>query len=396
MFVPFFFHLRSRGLDVSPTEFLATLEALKIGLIGESLERFYSVGRALMVKRVEDYDVWDQAFAEFFADQPFTLKMPSAIDDEVLSWLEDARELLYMDPEELARLEALGLDELRRQFEERLREPTERHGGGNRWVGPGGTSPFGQGGQNPAGVRVGGEGGGGRAVQIAQARNFRNLRGDLRLDIRQMGVALRKLKDLSREGRQDELDLEGTIDKTARNAGDLELAWRAPRKNRVKLMLLMDVGGSMTPHARLCSRLFSAAKQASHFKELKSYYFHNCVYEHLYEDMSRRSRVRTQDVLREVGRDWLCVVVGDAAMAPYELMETGGAIDLYEMNLKPGIHWLNRIKEEVPRAAWLNPDPMGYWEVTYTVRRIREIYDMFPLTLDGLDESVRWLRSKRA
>ena len=142
--------------------------------------------------------------------------------------------------------------------------------------------------------------------------------------------------------------------------------------------------------------MFSAAKQASHFKELKSYYFHNCVYEHLYEDMSRRSRVRTQDVLREVGRDWLCVVVGDAAMAPYELMETGGAIDLYEMNLKPGIHWLNRIKEEVPRAVWLNPDPMGYWEVTYTVRRIREIYDMFPLTLDGLDESVRWLRSKRA
>jgi hypothetical protein len=396
MFVPFFYHLRSRGLDVSPTEFLATLEALEVGLVGESLERFYAVGRALMVKRVEDYDVWDQAFAEFFADQPFTLKMPGGIDDEVLSWLEDARELLYMDPEELARLEALGLDELRRQFEERLREQTERHDEGSRWVGTGGTSPFGQGGQNPAGVRVGGEGGGGRAVQIAQARNFRNLRGDLKLDIRQMGVALRKLKDLSREGRQDELDLEGTIDRTARNAGDLELAWRAPRKNRVKLMLLMDVGGSMTPHARLCSRLFSAAKQASHFKELKSYYFHNCVYEHLYEDMSRRSRVRTQDVLREVGRDWLCVVVGDAAMAPYELMETGGAIDLYEMNLRPGIHWLGRIKEEVPRAVWLNPDPVGYWEVTYTVRRIREIYDMFPLTLDGLDESVRWLRSKRA
>ena len=391
MFVEFFYHLRLRGLPVTTIELLTLLEALRLDLSGQSLDRFYAMARALLVKRVEHLDLYDQAFAEFFADKPLDAAHLPELTEQVLDWLRDPEALRALTEQEQAMLQALSLDELRRQFAQRLQEQTERHDGGSRWIGTGGTSPFGSGGQNPAGVRVG-QGGQRSAVQVAQARRFRNLRSDLTLDVRQMGLALRKLRVLVRQGHEQELDLEQTIRTTAQNAGDLELAWRSPRKNRVKLLLLMDVGGSMTPYTRHCSQLFSAAHQATHFKQLQSYYFHNCPYEVVYRDMERREAVATEALLKELDPSWTCIIVGDAAMAPGELMMAGGSIDLYHLNDRAGITWLERIKEAVPRAVWLNPDPPRYWETTFTAQRIKAIYPMFPLTLSGLEDAVAQLR----
>lgn len=394
MFVNFFYHLRLRGLPVTSTELLTLLEALTRGLEGTSLERFYAMARSVMVKRVEHYDLYDQAFAEFFKDKPFDLSAMPELTDQVLDWLQDPRALRALDEQERAMLQALDLDELRRQFAERLQEQTERHDGGSRWIGTGGTSPFGQGGTNPAGVRVG-EGGQRTAVQVAQARRFRNLRSDMTLDVRQMGVALRKLRVLTRANQALELDIDETIDATAHNAGDLELIFRAPRKNNVKLLLLMDVGGSMTPYTRLSSQLFSAAHQATHFKQFESYYFHNCPYDVVYKDMERRQGVSTKQLLKEKDSSWTCIFVGDAAMAPGELMYAGGSIDLYHLNERSGFSWLTRIKETMPRSVWLNPDPPHYWTSAFTVARIQSLFEMFPLTLNGLEEAVSALRRKR-
>ncbi len=393
MFVSFLLHLRRRGLPVGTIELLALLEALQRGLVGERLDQLYTVARALLVKRAEHLDLYDQAFAEFFKDSPFDLTRLPQLTDELLSWLEDPRALRPLDAVERAMLEAIDLEELRRTLDERLREQQERHDGGSRWVGTGGTSPFGHSGQHAAGVRVGGEGKNRSAVQIATERRFQNLRKDLVLDVRQIGVALRKLRVLTREGAEEELDLDATVDATARSFGDLELRWRAPRHNRVKLLLLMDVGGSMTAYARVCSQLFSAAHQASHFKRFESYYFHNCVYHEVYTDMSRRQAVPTQALLRQLDDSWRCIIVGDAAMAPTELMSPGGAIDLYTFNQEAGLTWLQRIKAQVPRAVWLNPDPPRYWTSTYTTARIRQVFPMYGLTLEGLDEAIAALRA---
>ncbi len=396
MFVDFFYHLRHRGLKVSLTEYLTLLEALHKGHSDASLNRFYTLARSILVKRPEQYDVYDMAFAEYFKDAAWDPSVLGELTEELMDWLNDPIDKRELSPEELAMLEAMDLDELRREFLERLEEQDERHDGGNRWVGTGGTSPFGHGGTNPAGIRVGGEGGGRSAVQVAMDRRFKNLRDDLTLDVRQFQSALRRLRILSREDGLEELDLDETIDATARNAGDIELVFRRPRKNRVKLLLLTDVGGSMNVYARLTSLLFSAAHQATHFKEFKSYYFHNCVYGKLFTNMSRRETIETQEVLNNLDETWRVIFVGDAAMAPYELMDSGGSIDYYYLNPKPGIHWLRRFKEVVPRSVWLNPDPVRYWASTYTCVQIRNIYPMFPLTLEGLDDAIRELRSKPA
>ncbi len=398
MFIEFFYLLRARGVPVATQELLDLLHALSKGLDQQNLERFYVLGRSVLVKRVEHYDLWDQVFSEFFKDRPFSFDL-DALTEEVMDWLKDPREMRELTDEEREALEALRRDELLKQLQNRLETQKERHDGGSHWIGTGGTSPFGHSGENPAGVRIGESGpgkknGGGGAVAVAQARNFRNLRRDIKLDVRSIGVALRKLKLLTRDGRADELDLDGTIEATGKNAGDLEIVMRAPRKNKVKLLLLMDVGGSMTPYSRLCSRLFTAAHQASHFKQFKSYYFHNCPYGVLYEDMSQRQYTETREVFAQLDQSWKCVVVGDAAMAPDELMYSGGSIDLYHLNQRSGLSWLEELKELVPSTVWLNPDPLNYWEVTYTVRRIREIFDMYPLTLEGLDDAVARLKQR--
>lgn len=395
MFVEFFYYLRERGLKVSTTEWLTLIEALSKGLGGASLMGFYHLARAICVKREGELDTYDQAFAEFFRDAAVPEDALKAALEEALRWLEEPiGPRPELTPEQLAALGVRDLDELRRLFEERLAEQTERHDGGNRWIGTGGTSPFGHGGTNPAGVRVGGPGGGRSAMQVAGARRYQNLRSDRVLDVRQIGQALRQLRRLGREGRREELDVDATIDTTARNAGDIDLVFRPERRNTVKLLLLMDVGGSMTPHTRVCERLFSAAHKATHFKAFRPYYFHNCVYEKLYDDMLRGTGESTTKLLQDLERDWFCILVGDAAMHPYELKAAGGAISYGAHNATPGIVWLQRIAERFPRTVWLNPEPQRYWNIEST-RLVQQVFEMFPLTLEGLQEAIEHLRRVR-
>ena len=388
MFIEFFYQLRDRGLPLGVTEFLTLLEALSKGLARESLTHFYVVARSILVKRPEHFDVYDQVFAEHFRDAEFDPSINAQITDELLSWLEENP----LPPPELTdeQLEAIqqqDLDELKEEFE-------ERHDGGDHWVGTGGTSPFGHSGHNPKGVRVGGSSQNRSAVQVASKRRFQNLRKDVTLDVRDISQALRRLRELTRDGRQEELDVEATIDETARNAGDIELVFRPPRENNVKLLLLMDVGGSMNPYARLTSRLFSAAHQASHFKAFESYYFHNCPYETLYSDMARREGEPTDRILGNLDKTWRCIVVGDAAMAPEELMRPGGAINYFHNNQRPGFEYLKELEEKVLKTVWLNPHNPNWWG-SWTTRKIREVFPMYPLTMEGLEEAVDELRRAR-
>ena len=392
MFIDFFYHLRDRGLPLGVTEFITLLDALAEGLARESLTHFYVVARSILVKRPAHFDVYDQAFAEYFRDAEFDPETRAQITDEVLQWLEEnPLPPPDLSEEELAELQEQDLEGLREEFEERLREQDEEHHGGDHWVGTGGTSPFGHSGEHPKGIRVGGEGRNRSAVQVASERRFRNLRKDVTLDVRDIGQALRRLRRLTRDGREEELDVEGTIDQTARNGGDIELVFQPPRQNTVKLLLLMDVGGSMTPYTRLTSRLFSAAHQASHFKAFESYYFHNCPYETLYDDMARREGTPTEDVFRNLDHTWRAIVVGDAAMAPEELMHQGGAINYYHDNDTSGIDYLRQLLEAVGEAVWLNPRPERWWH-NWTIRKIRQLYDMYPLTMEGLEDAVEELR----
>ncbi len=380
-----------RGIPVSLTELLLLIEALQKGHADSNLVVFYGLARSILVKKVEHFDIYDRVFAEFFKDIEFPAEMMTQIQDDLLDWLKDPKTFEGLENREG---QEHDLDELRRMFEERLNEQKERHDGGNKWVGTGGTSPFGHGGKNPAGIRIGGPGGGRSAVQIAMDRRFNNLRSDLVLDVRQFSSALRRLRILSKDGQVEELDVDETIDKTAQNAGEIELVFSKPRKNQVKLLLLCDVGGSMNPYSRTTSLLFSAAHQAQHFKQFKSYYFHNCPYGKLYSDMSRREAVNTEDVLKNLDSSWRCIIVGDAAMAPYELMDAGGMLDFSSMNRDTGLIWLQRILEKVPRSVWLNPDPVRYWNSSYTARIISQLYPMFPFTLSGIDDAIAELRKR--
>ncbi|MEZ4474571.1 MAG: VWA domain-containing protein [bacterium] len=267
-------------------------------------------------------------------------------------------------------------------FEERLKEQDERHDGGNKWIGTGGTSPFGHSGQNPQGIRVGGSGGGRLAIQIASQRRFREYRSDLTLDVRQLSVALRRLRRLGRDGRATEVDIDGTIDATAKNAGDLDVRLHPPRENRLKVLLLMDVGGSMDPFADLCSRLFSAAHGATHFREFHAFYFHNCVYEAVWRDARMTDAMTTRELLRWLQPETRLIFVGDAFMAPYELFAQYGAIDYWHHNEQAGIGWLQKLAQHFRKAAWLNPMPEQYWHHS-TISAIGDIIPMFELTRTG-------------
>lgn len=389
MFIGFFFHLRAMGLKVGLTEWLSLTEALARGHDRASLPVFYHLARALLVKRETQYDLYDRAFAGWFGG----LEEQYALDDEILTWLENPVLPRELSEEEKAQLRAMDLDSLRAAFEERLREQKERHDGGNRWIGTGGTSPFGNSGQNPMGIRVGGGGGGRSAVQIAEERRFENLRADRVLDTRQIGAALRRLRRLARETGVEELDVDETIEKSSRNGGEIELVLRPPRKNRVKLLLLTDVGGSMDPWAELCERLFSAAHQASHFAAFQPYFFHNCVYDRLYDDMERYQGPRTEDVLKQLDRTWTVVFVGDAWMSPYEL--TADTVYRgWEDKRTSGLEWLRRIARVPKASAWLNPEPRRIWGAP-SIAMIRQVFPMFELTLDGIGAAVDHLRGAR-
>lgn len=385
MLLDFLYELRARKVPVGLQEWMALMEALGRGLHESSLTGFYHLGRALLIHSEVHFDAYDQAFSEVFAG----IEGESlALTDEIEQWLQNPAMLEYLSPEQRAALEALDLEQLREELENRLREQKERHQGGNRWIGTGGTSPFGQGGFHPTGVRIGGAGGGGRsAAQIAGERRYRAYRSDLVLDVRQIKAALRRLRELRRDGRDDELDLDETIDRTCKNAGELELIWRPPRRNNVKVLLLMDVGGSMDPHARVVSQLFSAANQTKHFRDFKSFYFHNCVYERVYEDAWFRKGIPVAELLASYGSNYKLVLVGDAMMHPMELFEVGGIIDFSVHNRTPGIVWLRRLADHFERTVWLNPEPERFWNHV-TVRAIRALHPMYPLTLDGLDRAI--------
>ncbi len=388
MFTPFFFHLRSHGLKVGLSEWLTFLDALARGHARSDLATLYHLARSLLVHRVSDFDRYDLAFQEFFRG----VEGHFDVDEALLEWLAEA-ELPPLDATRLPFPDDFDLDELRRTFEERMREQDERHDGGSHWIGTGGRSPFGRGGRHAAGVRVGDLGGGRSAVQVAGERRFRRLRSDRILDTRQIGVALQRLRKLDRHGVPDELDLDGTIDASARNAGDIELVFRPERRNRVRLALLMDVGGSMDPHSRISELLFSATHRAQHFRSFEARFFHNCLYERVYRDSSLRKGESTVEWLRELDERWSVVIVGDAWMSPVELLRFG-ALDYSHRNSVSGLDWLLRLRERCPDSVWLNPEPQRIWHAT-TIDAIRRVFPMFELTLDGLSAAVDVLRGAR-
>jgi len=390
LFTDFFYLLRKRKVPVSLTEWMTLMEALSQGLVS-NLDEFYYLARAVLVKSETYFDQYDVAFQEFFTGMEF----PSDISQKILEWLKDPINRKELTEEEQALLDMMDFEKLLREFEKRMAEQTEQHDGGNYWIGRGGTSPFGHSGRHPAGIRVGGESRGRGAIQIAQERKYRNYRGDITLDVRQIKMALRRLRHLNRIGPEDELDLDRTIDATAKNAGDIDLKWMRSRKNAVKLLLLMDVGGSMEPFAETCGLLFSAANTSSHFKDLQFYYFHNCVYETLHRDIeTKHEEMSTEHLLRTLEPDYKVVLVGDARMAPQELYERWGAIYYYQRNETAGIVWLKRIADHFTHCVWLNPEGRAYWNHP-TVSIISKLFPMYELNLDGIGDSMRKLVSKR-
>ena len=390
LFLDLFSTLRRKGLHVTTHEWLALMEALGKGAIEPSLTGRYYAARALLVKRETDYDRYDQAFLEVFHG----VEAPDDVLEKALDWLSGDLPRRLLSPEELEAIEPLDLEKLRALLEERLREQTEQHDGGNRWVGRGGTSPFGHSGAHPTGIRIGGGGGGGRAMQIAVKRSFQNYRDDLVLDVRQTQVALRRLRRLIRRGTDLELDMDETIERTGKNAGELEIVMRPPRENQIRLILLMDSGGSMTPFAGLVSTLFSAASKSTHWKGFEAFYFHNCVYEEVFSDMRMRKAKPTSELIAGARPESVLVFVGDATMHPAELTERWGSIDYWQRNDTAGVVWARRLADAFPHSVWLNPLEPRWWNAP-TCRLLGQYFPMFPLTLAGLDDAVRRIRVGR-
>ena len=391
MLIDFFLHLKARKLPVSTKEFLTLLEAVQAGLAGHSMEDFYFLARASLVKDESHFDRFDQAFGEYFKGIE---AIPGLEVDLPEEWLK-AMMHKHLSPEEKAKLEKLGWDKLMEEFKKRLQEQKGRHQGGSKWVGTGGTSPFGNSGYNPEGIRVGGESGGNRtAVKVWDQREYRNLDDTIELGTRNIKVALRRLRRFARLGAPDELDLDGTIAATARNAGYLDLMMRPERHNAVKVLIFFDVGGSMDEHVKVCEELFSACR--AEFKHLEYFYFHNCVYDHVWRDSIRRhsERTPTLDVLHKYGPDYKLIFVGDATMSPYEILQPGGSIEY--SNPEPGATWLRRLADAYPSLAWLNPEPERSWDYRQTIGIVRQLIGekMFPLTLDGMTRAITHLSRK--
>ncbi|MDA0189103.1 MAG: hypothetical protein OSW77_02015 [Proteobacteria bacterium] len=380
MLIDFFLHLKARGLPVSTREYLVLLDALRQHVIEHSLDDFHLLARTTLIKDEALYDRFDRAFGEYFkgieALPGMDVELPEA-------WLRQAAKRHLSDAERAA-LEKLGWDRLMETFRQRLAEQNERHAGGSKWIGTGGTSPFGHGGTHPEGIRVGGRSENRSAVKVWEKREYRNLDDGVELGTRNIKVALRRLRRFAREGAAQELDL-------ARNAGWLDLRLRPERHNAVKVLLFLDVGGSMDDHIRVCEELFSACR--SEFKHLEHYYFHNCVYDHVWKDNARRhgERIPTVEVLRTYGPDYKLILVGDATMSPYEIVQPGGSVEHH--NPEPGAVWLRRLTETWPRAIWLNPEPEAAWTYRQSITLIRNLLGerMFPLTPDGLARGIREL-----
>ncbi len=391
MLIDFFLHLKARKLPVSTKEFLTLLEAIQAGLAGHSMEDFYFLARSSLVKDESHFDRFDQAFGEYFKGIE---SIPGLEVDLPEEWLK-AMMQKHLTPEEKAKLEKLGWDKLMEEFKNRLKEQKGRHQGGSKWVGSGGTSPFGNSGYHPEGIRVGGESAGNRtAVKVWDQREYRNLDDSVELGTRNIKVALRRLRRFARQGAPDELDLDGTITATARNAGYLDLQMRPERHNAVKVLIFFDVGGSMDDHVKVCEELFSACR--TEFKHMEYFYFHNCVYDHVWRDSARRhsERTSTLDVIHKYGPEYKLIFVGDATMSPYEILQPNGSIEY--SNTEAGAVWLRRLADAYPSMAWLNPEAERTWDYRQSISIIRQILGekMFPLTLDGLTRAITHLSRK--
>ena len=393
MFLPFFDNLRNAGVPVSLREFLAFLEGMKKGLATYDIDAFYYLGRAIMVKDERHLDRFDRAFAATFSG--LEAIPPQAVMDAVDipdEWLKKLAEK-HLSAEEKAEIEALGgFDKLMETLNKRLEEQKGRHQGGNKWVGTAGTSPFGAYGYNPEGIRIGqSESRHQRAVKVWDKREFRNLDDSVELGTRNIKVALKRLRKWARSGAAEELDLGETIRKTAEN-GYLDVKTRPERRNAVKVLLFLDVGGSMDPHIKVVEELFSAAK--SEFKHMEHFYFHNCLYEGVWRDNRRRwnAQISTAEILRTYGKDYKCIFVGDASMSPYEIAYAGGANEHY--NAESGETWLTRAREKWPNHLWINPLDPRYWPHTQSIHMIQHIFGadrMVPMTLSGIERGMKAL-----
>ena len=392
MFFSFLDELRFAGIPASLKEHLVLLEALDREVISRDPEEFYYLSRAIFVKDEALLDRFDQVFARVFKG----IFSEYGVDAQDIpeEWLKTIAEK-FLTPEEMEKIKALGSwDEIMETLKKRLEEQQKRHQGGNKWIGTGGTSPFGNGGYNPEGVRIGGQGKHGRAIKVWEKREFANLDNTRELGTRNIKVALRRLRRFAREGAVEELDLDGTISGTARK-GYLDIQMRPERHNAVKVLLMLDVGGSMDPFVKLVEELFSAA--TAEFKHLEFFYFHNCIYEGLWKDNRRRfaERTPTWDILHKFPHDYKLVIVGDAAMSPYEVSHPGGSVEHF--NEEAGAVWLKRLTTTYPAAVWINPTPKDHWAYSQSTALIRELMTdrMYPLTLGGLDDAMRELTRKR-
>jgi uncharacterized protein with von Willebrand factor type A (vWA) domain len=387
MLIDFFFTLKDAKVPVSIKEFLILLEALDKQVIAPSLDEFYYLARTTLVKDEANFDKFDQAFGHYFHGVQVLFDKAPEIP---LDWL-TKRMQRELTPEQRAQLEKLGYDKLMERLKQLLDEQKGRHEGGNKWIGTGGTSPYGNGGVNPEGIRIGGEGGQRSAVKVWEARAFRDYDSERELGTRNIKVALRRLRKFAREGLAEELALDDTIRATANNAGWLDLKMQPERKNKVKVLMLMDVGGSMDDHIAQVEELFSATR--SEFKNMEFFYFHNCVYETLWKNNRRRhaERFATWDVLRKYPPDTKLIFVGDATMSPYEIVQPGGSVEYN--NEEAGAVWLQRFTHQFPKYVWLNPEPEGLWPYRQSIAIIRQIVAdrMYPVTMEGLDRAMQML-----
>jgi uncharacterized protein len=393
VFIDFFFLLKNQGLPVSFREYLTLLEALEKEVGDKSVDSFYYLSRAILVKHEQHLDKFDQLFGHFF-------KGMELIEDEQIghipeAWLRKNFER-FLSEEEKAAIEAMGgMDKLMERFRKLMEEQKERHEGGNKWIGTGGTSPFGAYGYNPEGFRVGQDKSRHRrAVKVWDKREFADLDENAEIETRNIKQALRKLRNITREGVAEELDLEETIRKTSRNAGMLDLHMVPSKANRVKVLILFDIGGSMDDHVETCNKLFAAARHE--FSQMEFYYFHNCVYEFVWKNNQRRysEKIPTFDILRKYNSDYKLIFVGDASMSPYELVMAGGSVEHF--NDEPGMVWLNRFKEQFPYMVWLNPLPEEYWRYTHSVQMLKDFSGnrMFPTTVEGISKAMKALMDK--
>ena len=391
MFFSFMDELRTAGISASLKEHLALLEALEADVISQNPEEFYYLARTTLVKDEALLDRFDQVFGKVFKGI-FTEYGQNPIDVPS-DWLKAIAEK-YLSPEEMAEIKKMGSwDELMDTLKKRLEEQEKRHQGGSKWIGTGGTSPYGNSGYNPEGVRIGGESKHKRAVKVWEKREFQNLDHTRELGTRNIKIAMRRLRSFARDGAAEELDIDGTINGTARK-GWLDIQMRPERRNAIKLLLLLDVGGSMDPFIKLCEELFSAA--TSEFKNLEFFYFHNCPYEGLWKDNKRRfaERTPTWEILHKFPHDYKVVLVGDASMSPYEITHPGGSVEHF--NEESGAVWLHRISNTYPATVWLNPVPEKQWGYSQSTKIIKEVMNdrMYPLTLEGLDDAMRELSRK--